>query len=379
MNSKYILFLVGLCLLCGLHLSAHQPGNSSLSLRLLDGGVLEGEYHVADVDFESINLMLEDQFRYAMTSSGTREFDANADGVRALAFLELLQAGQPVMFATALPQRVETDGNLHTMIPFKAILPSEDPLEIRLRNFFRFDPQHRVVINLDQDGDQKVGLMTQDNPSWTVSLEEPGALHQFVVFTWEGVFHIWIGIDHILFLIALLLPSVLRFQDNKWIPVSNFHDAFINVLKIVTAFTIAHSITLSLAALHILSLPSRFVESVIAVSVVLAALNNLYPLVSKRAWMVAFGFGLIHGFGFANVLADLALSTNTLAIALLSFNVGVEMGQLAIVAVVFPVIFFLRDHRIYQPLKLRAGSTVIAAIALGWMVDRIFGLEMMPF
>ncbi len=366
-------------LLSAVSLLAHQPGNSSLSMTLLPDGSIRGEYHVADVDLASIELMLEDQFNQTAGGDPQLGFNKARDGAQSLSFLQMQQAGIPVDLETSPPQVAETDGRIHTMIPFVVTNVGEDPIEVRLRDFFRFDPQHRVVVNLQHAGEQKVGLMTIDDPAWTVSLQEPGALSQFITFTWEGVFHIWIGIDHILFLIALLLPSVLRHRDNKWIPVSNFHDALINVLKIVTAFTVAHSITLSLAALHIVMLPSRFVESVIAISVVLAALNNIYPVVCDRAWLVAFGFGLIHGFGFANVLANLGLPGGTLAIALLSFNVGVELGQLAIVAVVFPIIFFLRDNRIYQPLKLRFGSTVIAVIATGWMIDRIFGLEMMPF
>jgi hypothetical protein len=159
-----------------------------------------------------------------------------------------------------------------------------------------------------------------------------------------------------------------------------FQDAFITVVKVVTAFTIAHSITLSLAALEMVSLPSKMVESVIAISVALAALNNIFPVVKvERLWYVAFGFGLIHGFGFANVLADLELPRSVLAIALLSFNIGVELGQIVIVAVFFPVIFLMRNHSLYLPVKLKLGSALIALVACSWTVDRVFELEWMPF
>ena len=126
-------------------------------------------------------------------------------------------------------------------------------------------------------------------------------------------------------------------------------------------------------------LPSRFVEAVIAASVVLVALNNLRPMFGDKSWMVAFGFGLIHGFGFAGVLGELELPAGTLALALLGFNAGVELGQLAIVAVFLPVAFALRGSGFYRVVILRFGSAAAMLIAAGWMVDRVFDLNLMPF
>ena len=117
------------------------------------------------------------------------------------------------------------------------------------------------------------------------------------------------------------------------------------MFKVVTAFTVAHSITLSLAALGVISLPSRLVESAIAASVVLAALNNVCPVVYGGRWIIAFCFGLIHGFGFASVLTDLGLPQDSLLLALVAFNLGVELGQLAIVAVFLPIAYALRGRR----------------------------------
>jgi hypothetical protein len=154
---------------------------------------------------------------------------------------------------------------------------------------------------------------------------------------------------------------------------------FIDVLKIVTAFTVAHSITLSLATLGVVELPSRWVEAAIAASVVLAALNNLWPLVQGRRWMVAFGFGLIHGFGFASVLADLGLPRDALLLALVGFNVGVEVGQLAIVALFLPLAYLLRGTWLYRRLVFVGGSMFIAAIALLWLDERVFNVKVLPF
>ena len=152
----------------------------------------------------------------------------------------------------------------------------------------------------------------------------------------------------------------------------------VDVLRIVTAFTVAHSITLSLATLGWVSLPSRLVESLIAASVVLAALNNVWPLFHGKRWWVAFGFGLIHGFGFATVLADLGLPPEALALALVGFNVGVELGQLAIVALFLPLAFWLRRSTFYRRGVLIGGSLLIALLAAVWLVERAFDLKLLP-
>jgi hypothetical protein len=167
---------------------------------------------------------------------------------------------------------------------------------------------------------------------------------------------------------------VLVRQQHAWEPGTSFRSASVEVAKVVTAFTLAHSITLTLAALSIVVLPSRFVESGIALSVVLAALNNLFPVVANGRWMAAFGFGLLHGFGFAGALHDLGLPAGSLALSLFGFNLGVEAGQLAIVAVFLPVAFALRSTRAYRRLMFAGGSVVIASVAMLWLVERAFNV-----
>jgi len=141
---------------------------------------------------------------------------------------------------------------------------------------------------------------------------------------------------------------------------------------------VAHSITLSLAALGVVSLPSRLVESAIAASVVLAALNNVRPVVYGGRWVLAFAFGLIHGFGFASVLTDLGLPQGSLLLALVAFNVGVEVGQLAIVAVFLPIAYALRDTRFYRHAILTGGSVLVAVLAALWLVERAFNVALVP-
>jgi hypothetical protein len=150
------------------------------------------------------------------------------------------------------------------------------------------------------------------------------------------------------------------------------------VLRIVTAFTLAHSITLSLAALGVIALPSRWVESAIALSVLLAALNNLRPITHGRRWIAAFGFGLIHGFGFASVLGDLGLQKGALAASLVGFNLGVEIGQLAIVAAFLPLAWLARRSWFYRRVMMLGGSCLIMLVAAIWLGERVFDLRLLP-
>jgi hypothetical protein len=232
---------------------------------------------------------------------------------------------------------------------------------------------------LEYEGQTQTAIFSTEETSHLFELREPNRFMEWIAFVWEGVWHIWIGFDHILFLIALLLPAVLEREQGGWRVVENFGTAFVNVLKIVTAFTVAHSITLGLATFEVVKLPARWVESVIAASVVLAALHNFYPVLKAKSWMVAFGFGLIHGFGFANVLGELGLTEGTLLLALVGFNVGVELGQLAIVSVFLPLAYAVRRSWLYRGVALRLGSALIVMIAAVWMFERVFEVRLLRF
>jgi hypothetical protein len=178
------------------------------------------------------------------------------------------------------------------------------------------------------------------------------------------------GIDHLLFLLSLLLPAVLYRKEGRWEPVPDARPALISILKVVTAFTLAHSITLTLAALDVVRLPSRLTESVIAASIIVAALNNIFPVVTERRARIAFAFGLLHGFGFASVLSDMGLPHGARVISLLAFNLGIETGQLAVVLSVMPILYFIRAGSVYRRGVMPWGSAVIAAIATIWLVQR---------
>jgi len=136
---------------------------------------------------------------------------------------------------------------------------------------------------------------------------------------------------------------------------------------------LAHSLTLSLAVLGLVHLPARWVECGIALTVLLGALNNLRPVIVRRRWTMAFAFGLVHGFGFASVLADLGLHGTNLALSLLGFNAGVETGQLLIVLAVLPLAFLVRHTLLYRRAFMPAGSMAIVLLASYWLVARVTG------
>ena len=197
-------------------------------------------------------------------------------------------------------------------------------------------------------------------------------------FLREGMRHILTGYDHVLFLICLLLPLVMRRTASGWQPVDRLAQAVWPVAGIVTAFTIAHSITLALAATGALSLSPAFIEPAIAVTIILAALDNLRPIFGGRRAIVTFLFGLIHGFGFAGVLAELNLPPSQFAWALLQFNVGLELGQLLIVVVVTTLLFSMRRALRYPLWLIRGGSAAAMAIGALWLVERTANVSILP-
>lgn len=245
-------------------------------------------------------------------------------------------------------------------------------IDLDYRLLFDVDPQHRGIAHMEDSGggavifdiDHHAGRLQWSGPS-----NRTGDLLAAIR---SGVMHIWSGYDHLLFLIALLLPSTLRrAPGTSWAGVPTLGLALREVAKVVTAFTLAHSLTLTLAALGIVTLPSKLVEILIAASVVTAALNNLLPFARAHGWMIAFSLGLLHGFGFSAALTDAGLSGRSLLATLFGFNVGVEMGQLAIVALFVPLAFAARNSWAYRRVVLIGGSAAIVGVSLVWLIQRV--------
>ncbi|HEX6707219.1 MAG TPA: HupE/UreJ family protein [Albitalea sp.] len=365
--------LVALAALLGAPARAHKPSDSYLTLAV-DGERIEGHWDIAlrDLDF-AIGLDADGDGRLTWGEVRAHHADIAA---YASARLAVQSDGQPCTLAIG-EQLVDrhTDG-AYSVLPLQVTCPrAPERLGLSYRLFADLDPQHRGLLQLQAQGLTRTAILGPQAPTQTFVLTEASRWRQFLDYGREGVWHIWIGYDHILFLLSLLLPAVLAWRDARWRPAEGFREGLLDVVRIVTSFTVAHSITLSLATLGVISLPSRWVESAIAASVVLAALNNLFPVFHGRRWMVAFGFGLIHGFGFASVLADLGLPQGALLLALVGFNLGVEVGQLAIVSVFLPIAFGLRRSWFYRRLVFVGGSVAIVLVAGIWLVERAFNLQ----
>lgn len=256
--------------------------------------------------------------------------------------------------------------------------PPADMAHIDYRLMQGIDSTHRGLLQWVGAGGAVQSAVLIPGVARDISLSAPSRWSQFKQYLWDGAHHIWIGYDHMLFLISLLLPAVLIRRRREWIAAESGRSVALKVAGIVTAFTLAHSITLTLAALGFVQLPSRLVESAIALSVILAAINNVKPLVTQRTWAFAFGFGLLHGFGFASALADLGLPRDALALCLLAFNLGVEFGQLCVVAVLLPSAFLIRRSGFYRRVVLLPGSLLIALLAFLWLIERVFDMRILP-
>jgi HupE / UreJ protein len=356
---------------------AHKPSDSYLTLEVKSSG-LEGRWDIAlrDLDF-AIGLDADGNGEITWGEVRARQREIADYATQRLA----LAADERPCTITVGAQQIDrhTDGAYSVLPLVLACEAGGEPtrLSIAYSLFAELDPQHRGLLNLRAPGLARTAVLGPQQPTLAIDLSAADRWSQFVDYVREGVWHIWIGLDHILFLVSLLLPAVLLWRAPQWQPAERARDAFWSVFGVVTAFTVAHSITLSLAVLGLIDLPSRFVESVIAASVVVAALNNLRPLVTRRLWMVAFGFGLVHGFGFASVLADLGLPRGALALALVGFNVGVELGQLAIVLAILPLAFALRRTGFYRRWVMVGGSLAIAALAAVWFVERAFEVKLL--
>ena len=356
---------------------AHKPSDSYLTLRASAGSndiAVRWDIALRDLDYV---LQLDQDGNGDLTWGEVRR---RSDDIARLATsrLQLGAADKVCNWTTTSPMMLDkhSDGT-YAVLSLSAKCPTlASPVKARYSLLFDVDPSHRGLVQWIAPGQANAQALVfgTESAEQTLALEPAGIWPTLRQYLKDGMFHIWAGYDHILFLLSLLLPAVLLRKDDRWEPAPRLGGAFKEVLKVVTAFTLAHSITLSLAALQIVSLPSRLVESVIAASVIVAALNNLRGTIDKRRWVMAFVFGLIHGFGFASVLADLGLPRDALVLALVGFNGGVEVGQLAIVAVFLPLAFWLRATRFYRVGVLMGGSVLVALLASWWLLQRLFDL-----
>ncbi|MGA7298484.1 MAG: HupE/UreJ family protein [Rhodanobacteraceae bacterium] len=402
-----------LALLCGLVSSpaaAHKESDAYLSLRTdaANDHVLHGQWDIAlrDLDFA---IGIDSNHDGAITWG---EVKAHRSQIERYALARLLIRGDGlrcVMRPTAQKIDTHTDGAYAVMF-FDANCDKNIPttLSMSYTLFSDVDPYHRGIVTIHAGTHTAGAVLGPAKPQARLNLRQPSRWRQFKSFVGDGTWHIWTGFDHMLFLLSLLFPAVLTRRRNdrhgggfpaaaaiadtsgfmavsarlpgyRWEAASGFWPVMLEVVKVVSAFTVSHSVTLSLAVLGVVALPSRLVEAGIALSVVVAACNNVYPIVRQRVWLIAFMFGFIHGLGFASALSGLDLPAGAMAASLGGFNVGVEIGQEAIVLAFLPLAWLLRNTRLYQIGVVRWGSWLIMAIAAGWFTQRAFDISIPGF
>ena len=349
---------------------AHDPGISRLDITLGEDSITT-DARFARSDLEPLVAM-------------DRDYDGLVSGS------EWSQAQPALESLAASLVSIEANGRLLSPIKVAAELDGQDGVHLRQRLeataaasrlsvtvpvMVRLSPGHRQFLEVRES---RAGLLSnallsahQATHEILLAQVKPGALGIFAAYVALGAEHIWLGLDHLLFLVTLLLPAVLVYQARRWEPVTTLRPALVAVVKLVTAFTVAHSLTLTAAVMGWAVPPSRLVEPAIALSVILVALNNLRPVFAGSRWPMAFGFGLLHGFGFASVLQQLGLSPAATLISLLGFNLGVELGQLAVVVLLLPVTYWVREESEYRRYALQGGSVAAALVASAWLLERI--------
>jgi hypothetical protein len=307
-----------------------------------------------------------------------------------------------LQFKQATPCAISWQGSAKLMtsydetllrLPLSIQCATSAPIQVSYQAFFARLPQHKLLINWRTEQSEQSSvqqqILSQQKTSFEFSYEPQTAWDTFNFYWQQGVIHIWIGLDHILFLLALILP-LAGYQSSRRIvnktvsstiqtaASTNDDRSLLQLLKhvawLVTFFTLAHSLTLILTALGWINLPSQWIETGIALSVMFAAINVITQWVTRLGWLT-FAFGLLHGMGFAGALGELGLPQHNQVLGVLAFNLGVEVGQLVIVLLTLPIFYLLRRFTTARGIVIPASAAAIALFGGFWILERlnIFG------
>ena len=277
--------------------------------------------------------------------------------------------GQPCALHTAPPSIKDISAESLLAYPLQVTCAKLSELTVQYTAIVADFPTHKLLTSITLNDYNRVYVLDSERTSITVSPLDNDWTAQFGEMVYQGIWHIFIGLDHILFLVATLLTVNLYRKNKRWVKEQSKKHIFRNTVILVSTFTLAHSITLTATALDFITLDSRIVELGIAISVAITALNNVYPII-MRLGFITFGFGLLHGMGFASVFGDLNAQSGSLVMNVLAFNVGVEIGQLAIVAILLPLLLTLRNVKVYAKAIMPIASSIIAVVALNWTLQR---------
>jgi len=342
--------------------AAHDPGLSSLTIRQRTNS-LEATLTLAVKDAAQVAELDEDhdgivtQAEFAQTRSQLET---------AVARQVIIAADGKIAKAQSVHSRLDENNNVEVLLNFYAVGFSS--LEIQSKIIASLPLGHRQYLQIQNTTGETVfeRLLSAAADRATVQLPHTDAstvalvvVRSFTNFLCLGVKHILTGYDHLLFLFGLLLVA----------------RGFFSSLGIITSFTIAHSITLAVATLHLVQIPSRIIEPLIAASIVFVGIENLLRGdIPKARRMVPFGFGLIHGFGFASALREAGIGSGTgrILLPLFSFNLGVEIGQIMVAALALPIIWKLREHPMFIARWAPACSAAVVLLGSFWFVQRVW-------
>jgi hypothetical protein len=363
-----ILTLFGTWLLCG-RAFAHDAGTSYLHIAAPSPEAdVALRWELAQHDILS-SIFIDGDFDGAISGP---ELEAAREQIAAAVRSQIsLERGDAVCeVRVGAPTLTRRDALDFLTVPLTALCPQPGLLKVGGFMFMPGGTGQRVLLSLQRGGDVLTGVISAAEPVWSEP-ERPSAWRDFARFVGEGMWHVFIGYDHVAFVLLLLLPSVLRPVNGQWQGALGFGEVLRDIVTIVTAFTISHSITLGLAVTGVVQLPGKPIEIAIAASIAVAGLVNVVPKLAPLRLPLALGFGLVHGFGFANALDEIDASGTALLPLLAGFNLGVEFAQLAIVAVVLPLIYAARTRRWYAGGVMPLGSCVLGAAGLVWLLQRI--------
>jgi hypothetical protein len=357
--------LVGALFLFAAPALAHTSATSFLSLHVLDEHRLVATFDLDLKDLESL-LTLDANDDGVITWGEVRQA-SNAIESLALGRTQI-RAGNALCVADGrddIAIAEHGDGPYARLAITLACPQATRSLAVDYSGWFSVDAGHRALYEfVDRQDAREQSILTASRPLWRTSESMWARAKRFVD---EGARHLLTGYDHLAFLSVLLLALARR---REGVAVAGAWPLARRALAVITSFTLAHSCTLALAANGWLTLPSRPVEALIAASVVIAALLNLSREPAKHGWKLAFGFGLVHGLGFAGALAE-TTSEHIDLLALGAFNAGIELAQIACAAAVIPLIWALFRHTPSQRVVVPLASLAVAAVAMEWVVARI--------
>ena len=378
---KSLFFMALFVTLSSHQASAHKPSDAYIELEAR-GNQIQIRWDIALRDLDlllDLDTNRDGQLSWAEVRRRHPEISRSA--LEAINLQTTAGACTPGTVAHALVQH--SDGIYAVMNLTSQCASSARQVQMSYRMFGELDPSHRVIVKHGENST----VITPNGIPVALKLGEAGGGSPAAGITdsssmlshiKNGMHHILVGWDHLAFIVLLVLPAVLRRQNGRWLAEHDASASLKGILLTVTAFTLAHSITLSASVLQWLTPPSRWVESAIALSILVAAAMNLLGTRPARWWPVAMLFGLIHGFGFASALNDAGLGGGSLALGLLGFNFGVEIGQLVFIALLWPLIWFTRNLRHWSQAAVPALSSILAIAGGIWLLERLFQISLLP-